>query len=128
MTLNNELVQVVQQLIDAGSNYRTEELSKLYAPDLQNIMVQPDRKTIEFDYEQSLEFFRERKASGTAPILDEAEFLVSQQQGDLGFVIVARAPKKRAKYQVIVTLMLRKTEQGFWQIFREHSVITVKPK
>ncbi|MDO5076448.1 hypothetical protein [Corynebacterium sp.] len=127
MSLNEELVQTVSNLIDAGCHYRVDELAEAYAPDLQTIMVQPQNKMIRFDYEQNMEFFRSRREAGEKPIKTDVEFLVADVHGDLGFVIGTRTMEPGGgRFKSVFNLMLRKNEAGKWQVFREQAVITRK--
>lgn len=128
MSFNNEhnqkLRATVEALIDAGCNYRLDELEKFYAPELTIIMIQPDGKTASFDYGQNMEFFRQLRDSGAPPIDKTAEFNHVDTDGQFGYVIVTRnmdlgeGPKK-----IVFNLMLKKTAE-LWQVFREHAVIT----
>lgn len=118
-----ELKNTVKALIDAGCNYRLAELEKLYAPELSIIMLQPNGKIISFDYQQNMDFFRQLRDSGAAPIDKTAEFNYVDVVGQLGYVIVTRkmnlgdGPKN-----IVFNLMLKKFGE-LWQVYREHAVI-----
>jgi hypothetical protein len=110
-------------LINAGCNYRIEELKEIYAPDLVIHILQEDSSLLTFDYEKNLDFFRSLRDSGAPPLDSTAHFNLAEVQNDIGFVIVTRTmnlgsgPKK-----IVFSLMLRETPKG-WQVFREQAVI-----
>lgn len=121
---NQELIETVENLIDAGCNYRIDELEQLYAPELSIRMVQVDGSVLKFDYAQNIEFFRSLKNSGATPMDKTASFNAAEVQGDTGYVIVTRQMDLGGGPQKIVfNLMLSRSQIGRWQIFREHAVI-----
>lgn len=123
MNLNTSLTQAVEKLIDAGCNYRLDELAQCYSPDLQIVMVQPDGTTTVFDYEQNLAFFRHLRDSGAAPINPAVTFNHVQEQQGTGYVTATRLMDLgEGEQKIVFTLMLRQ-EAGAWRVFREHAVV-----
>ncbi|TDO99826.1 nuclear transport factor 2 family protein [Marinomonas balearica] len=126
MSLNEpqkELKSTVEALIDAGCNYRLDDLANLYAPELIIVMLLPDGSVLNFDYQQNMEFFRRLRDSG-APSLDKtAEFNYIDVREQSGYVMVTRqmdlgdGPKK-----IVFNLMLKKSND-LWQIYREQAVV-----
>ena len=49
MTLNQDLMNAVRTLSDAGCHYRLDELAGCYEPDLHIFIVQPDGNVLSFD-------------------------------------------------------------------------------
>jgi hypothetical protein len=119
-----ELIKTIQRLIDAGCNYRIDELKEIYAPDLMIHILQEDASLVTFDYEQSLDFFRSLRDSGASPLDSKAHFNLAEVQNGIGFVVVTRTMNLGSGLKEIVfNLMLRQAPEG-WQVFREHAVIT----
>ena len=99
MTLNQDLMNAVCTLSNAGCNYRLDELAGSYEPDLQIFIVQPDGNVLSFDYEQNMAFF-----------------VTATRRMDLGYGV--------GEQEIVFTLMLRIGNDGKWRVFREHAVIT----
>jgi hypothetical protein len=123
---DQELISTINRLIDAGCNYRIDQLEKIYTPDLMIYIRQEDSSLVTFDYKESLNFFRSLRDSGAPPLDSTAEFTLAEVQNDIGFVMVSRTmnlgagPKK-----IVFNLMLRKAPAPeVWQVFREHAIVT----
>ena len=127
MTLNQDLMNAVRTLSDAGCHYRLDELAGCYEPDLQIFIVQPDGNVLSFDYEQNMAFFRERRDAGAPPINTSIHFNIAEVQGGTGFVTATRRMDLgygAGEQEIVFTLMLRIGDDGKWRVFREHAVIT----
>jgi hypothetical protein len=119
-----ELIKVIERLIDAGCNYRIDELKEIYARDLMIHILQEDASLMTLDYEQSLDFFRSFRDSGAPPLDTKAHFNLAEVQNELGFVVVTRTMDLGSgPRNIVFNLMLRNTPEG-WQVFREQAVIT----
>ncbi|MCL2658216.1 MAG: nuclear transport factor 2 family protein [Betaproteobacteria bacterium] len=120
---DQKLIRAIERLIDAGCNYRIDELKEIYAPDLVIHILQEDSSLMTFDYEKNLDFFRSLRDSDAPPLDSTAHFNLAEVQNDIGFVVVTRTmnlgagPKK-----IVFNLMLREGTEG-WQVFREQAVI-----
>ncbi len=118
-----ELRNAVESLIDAGCNYRLDDLEKIYAPELNIVMLQPDGSILVFDYQQNMDFFRGLRDSGAPPIDTTAEFNHVDVVDRQGYVIVTRhmnlgdGPRK-----IVFNLMLKKPGES-WRVYREHAII-----
>ncbi|KPN71850.1 nuclear transport factor 2 family protein [Neisseria sp. 83E34] len=124
MNPNHPLIQTVQKLIDAGCHYRLDELAQYYTPDLHIIIVQPNGKTAQFDYEQNMAFFRQRLKAGLTALNTSARFDYVGEQGDTGYVITTRNLDLGAGEQTIVFSLMLRQEAGRWRVFREHAIVT----
>ena len=127
MTLNQDLMNAVRTLSDAGCHYRLDELAGCYEPDLHIFIVQPDGNVLSFDYEQNMAFFRERRVAGAPPINTSIHFNIAEVQGSTGFVTATRRMDLgygAGEQEIVFTLMLRIGNVGKWRVFREHAVIT----
>lgn len=118
-----ELKEAVIALIDAGCNYRLDELEKIYSSDLSIVIVQQDGATLSFNYQQNMDFFRQLRNSG-APALDKtAIFNLIDIQEQFGYVIVTRhMDLGNGSQKIVFNLMLNKLN-GSWQVYREHAVV-----
>lgn len=126
MTLNKleqELKEAIDALIDAGCNYRLDELEKLYAPELTIVMLQPDGNILSFDYQQNMAFFRQLRDSGAAPIDTTAEYNYINVCDQFGYVMVTRhMDLGQGSKKIVFNLMLKKLSDS-WQVYREHAVV-----
>ena len=110
--INNHLTDTVRRLIDSGCHYRLEALEKLYAPDLQIVIVQENGEAATFDYQQNMAFFCQLRDNNAA------------EHNGIGYVTATRRMDLGAgEKKIVFTLMLRPAENGQWQIFREHAVV-----
>lgn len=110
--------------MDAGCNYRIDELKEIYAPDLVIHILQEDSSVVTFDYEKNLEFFRSLRDSGAPPLDSTAHFNLAEVQNGIGFVVVTRTMNLGAgSKKIVFSLMLRDEQEG-WRVFREQAVIT----
>ena len=127
MTLNQDLMNAVRTLSDAGCHYRLDELAGCYEPDLHIFIVQPDGTVLSFDYEQNMAFFHERRDAGAPPINTSIHFNIAEVQGGTGFVTATRRMDLgygAGEQEIVFTLMLCIGNDGKWRVFREHAVIT----
>lgn len=125
--LDQELVQAVTKLIDDCCNFRVEELQDAYTRDLQTVMIQPKNQSIRFDYDQNMAFFQAGREKGSKPIKTDVEIIVADVQNDLGFVVGTRTMEPGGgRFKSVFNLMLRKNEEGKWQVFREQAIIARK--
>lgn len=121
---NKKLIQTIERLMDAGCNYRIDELKEIYAPDLVIHILQEDSSVVTFDYEKNLEFFRSLRDSGAPPLDSTAHFNLAEVQNGIGFVVVTRTMNLGAgSKKIVFSLMLRDEQEG-WRVFREQAVIT----
>ena len=90
MILNQNLMDAVRTLSDAGCNYRLDELADCYEPDLQIFTIKSDGSMLVFNYEQNMAFFRERRDAGAPPINTSIHFNIAEVQGGTGFVTATR--------------------------------------
>ncbi|WP_454994378.1 nuclear transport factor 2 family protein [Cardiobacterium hominis] len=120
----NPLTETVSRLIDAGCHYRLEALAELYTPDLSTIIVQEDGSVASFDYAQNMAFFRQLREQNAPPLNTAVHFNHAAEHGGIGYVVATRQMNLGAgEKKIVFTLMLRQTDGGPWQIFREHAVV-----
>ena len=127
MILNQNLMDAVRTLSDAGCNYRLDELADCYEPDLQIFTIKSDGSMLVFNYEQNMAFFRERRDAGAPAINTSIHFNIAEVQGGTGFVTATRRMDfgtGAGEQEIVFTLMLRIGNDGKWRVFREHAVIT----
>ncbi|AEF56311.1 hypothetical protein [Marinomonas posidonica] len=121
--IQQELKEAVEALIDAGCNYRLDDLERLYAPELTIVMLLPDGSVLNFDYQQNMEFFRQLRDSGAPPIDKTAEYNYIDVRDQFGYVIVTRQMDLgEGSKKIVFNLMLNKSN-GVWQIYREQAVV-----
>ena len=119
-----KLIQTIERLIDAGCNYRIEDLKGIYAPDLVIHILQEDSSLLTFDYKKNLDFFHSLRDSGAPPLDSTAHFNLAEIQDGIGFVVVTRTMNLGAgSKKIVFNLMLREGAEG-WQVFREQAVIS----
>ncbi len=118
-----ELKDTIEALIDAGCNYRLDDLEKLYAPELRIVMLQPGGAVLNFDYQKNMDFFRQLRDSGAPPIDKTVEYNYIDIHDHLGYVVVTRhMDLGEGLKKIVFNLMLSKSS-GSWQIYREHAVV-----
>ena len=122
--INNHLTDAVRRLIDSACHYRLEALEKLYAPDLQIVIVQENGEAATFDYQQNMAFFRQLRDNNAPPLNTAVQFNYAAEHNGIGYVTATRRMDLGAgEKKIVFTLMLRPAENGQWQIFREHAVV-----
>ena len=81
--INNHLTDAVRRLIDSGCHYRLEALEKLYAPDLQIVIVQENGEAATFDYQQNMAFFRQLRDNNAPPLNTAVQFNYAAESATL---------------------------------------------
>lgn len=121
--MNEQLVQTVKKLIDAGCHYELETLATLYHKDLKIIILNEQSECVVFDYDANMQFFANLKQTDAPPLDTSAVFNYAEVQDGIGFVSVTRhLDLGFGKKKIVFHLMLKQTAQQ-WQIFREQAVI-----
>jgi len=127
-TAQQEIKDYALNLVSAGSNYRVDELKNIYTKDFSIVMLLPDGSIQSMDYETTIGMFAQRKESGVPTLSEEASINHIDVFDDKAYVILTRnmdflgAGKEQ---NIIFHLMLTKSVDGKWQIYREHATLSM---
>ena len=131
MNLNSaqqEVKDFTLKLVNAGSNYRVNELKEIYAEDFSITMLLPDSSIQTMNYDETIGMFTQRSESGLPPLSEAATINHIDVIGDKAYVIVTRVMDfvGAGKEQTIIFhLMLSRSTSGKWQIYREHASLSL---
>ncbi|MGH2850345.1 MAG: hypothetical protein ACRDLP_06985 [Solirubrobacteraceae bacterium] len=112
-----EIERLVWRLIERGSAYDVEALSKIYDDDQYLLFVRGDGSVDRVDRTQTLAKFKARHEAGHTPLSTEAELLHIEQQTDAAVVLLRRRMDPDAPSN-LYELRLRHTPAG-WKVSGE---------
>lgn len=131
MNLNaaqQEIKDYTLKLVSAGSNYRIDELKNIYSKDFSITMLLPDGSIQSMDYETTIGMFAQRKEAGAPPLSETATVNHIDMIDNKAYVIVTRNMDfigAGQEQQIIFHLMLNRSSDGVWQIYREHATLSM---
>lgn len=116
--------EFIGKVVNFGSHYRIEDMTRLYAEDQSILFVSGDRTVARISRKEMLAEFTARGAAGERPLSTEHEVLHVEQQGDYATAILFRrmSPSNPA---AMYELRLRK-EADDWKVAGE--TVTAWPR
>lgn len=118
-TIDPQMQQLTQALIDNGTRYDLEYLDRIYHPDLKFIRIDPDNRVEVLSKQDNLDFFTALKNAQAAPLNAFAEFHYADNDGQNGFVVLTRKMKQLEQEQVFLFNIYWQKVAGEWKIIRE---------
>lgn len=114
---NPAILDFIDRLAETGSNYRMEEMERLYTEDLGFLVLTPQGEIARFSKAEMLGEFRSRRDAGEKPLSTEKRVLHIEEQGDEATAVLYRRMSHEAD-AALYELRLRKVD-GDWRVAGE---------
>lgn len=114
---NPAILEFIDRLAETGSNYRMEEMERLYTEDLGFLVLTPQGEIARFSKAEMMSEFRSRRDAGEKPLSTEKRVLHIEEQGDVATAVLYRRMSHEAD-AALYELRLRKVD-GDWRVAGE---------
>lgn len=114
---NPEILQFIDVLAETGSNYRMEDMERLYLDELGFLVLTSEGTIARFSKAQMLGEFRSRRDAGEPPLSTEKRVLHVEELGDEATAVLYRRMSEQAD-PALYELRLRKVD-GHWRVTGE---------
>lgn len=114
---NPEILEFIDVLAETGSNYRMEEMERLYLDDLGFLVLTPEGRIARFSKDEMLGEFRSRRDAGEPPLSTEKKILHVEERGNEATAVLYRRMSEQAD-PALYELRLRK-DAGKWRVAGE---------
>ncbi|MGO1596080.1 MAG: hypothetical protein ACTHZ1_00195 [Sphingobacterium sp.] len=119
MSIDKEIKDLTQSLIDNGTAYNLEFLNNIYDEDLKFIRIDKENNIQILSKGDNMTFFKKLKASNAKPLNNYAEFHYADNDGENGFIVLTRKMKQMETEQEFLFNIYWKKTNGEWKIVRE---------
>ncbi|MDM0074777.1 hypothetical protein QTH90_10315 [Variovorax sp. J2P1-59] len=116
-TFNPDIVSFIDELAETGSNYRMNEMERLYTEDLGFLVLTPQGEVARFSKAEMMAEFRSRRDAGEKPLSTEKRILHIEEQDDVATAVLYRRMSDQAD-PALYELRLRKVD-GKWLVSGE---------
>lgn len=119
MTVDKEIQELTQNLIDNGTQYNLEFLDNVYDEALKFVRIDKENNVQVLSKDDNIAFFRTLKESGAEPLNGYAEFHYADNDGESGFIVLTRKMKQIDEEQEFLFNIYWKKQDKGWKIIRE---------
>jgi hypothetical protein len=120
---HEQVRQVVEELIENGSNYRVDILDRIYHPRLKIVKIDENGNVAAISRSENMAFFERQKESQAAPLSTQAELKYVDADSMTGHVIVTRHMDIDGRPEKSVFSILLTKNSGRWQVIHETAFV-----